>query len=283
MTEALGDFVKNGLEQADTSSFPLVLRDMELNAKRLNHELDPNHQYAIELSCGKVGSIQITPGWNGNINVSATNIELSFSFSAIKAMSNGVKQAMSGSEDSDLAAALAASREEQQAASAPPAAPGALGRHAARGSTSLHRACFCSAHDTSEKRHKLPQPEVRECALCKKSMSSTYRDFKLCATCSGRGQQCLLCGISVNGQQDHAYREHAHLSQHPEAHAYNQQVPHSLFDDGRGALLGKLLGMLPSRDFWNACTTEGCQVSTPEFVQQDRVLHSGVVVRRLVN
>jgi len=111
--DALGDFVLKGLDEADTSSFPLVLRDMELNAKRLNHECDPNGEQAIRLTAGTIGNVTVTPRWTGSIEVVASNIQLSFSFSATQAIRNSVKQAMRSNEDPDLAAALAASLDEQ--------------------------------------------------------------------------------------------------------------------------------------------------------------------------
>ena len=38
--EMLGPYVEKGLEQSDLSSFPLVLRDIQLNAKYLKNQFD---------------------------------------------------------------------------------------------------------------------------------------------------------------------------------------------------------------------------------------------------
>jgi len=114
--DALGDFVMKGLDDANISSFPVVLRDMELNAKRLNHEFDPKGEQAIRLTSGTIGNIKVTPRWTGSIEVVASDIQLSFSFSAMQAIRNGAKQAMRSNNDDDLAAAIAASLEEDEQA-----------------------------------------------------------------------------------------------------------------------------------------------------------------------
>jgi hypothetical protein len=201
LKEALGDFVLNGLEHNDMCSFPLELRDIELNAKRLNHHFDECHNQAIELACGKIGSVKVAPGWMGNIKVVATDIELNFSFSPTKAMSNGMRKAMGGEDDTALAAAIAASMKQQQQQPQqeqqhqqqhqvhllvdPPAPP-----------TSMNCPRFCASHDSSEKRVKC-DPAMKQCLYCGTKRRCTYKEFFCCPSCADMKQQCMICGTSV--------------------------------------------------------------------------------------
>merc|ERR1719171_1277776 len=92
LKESLGDYVKRGLEKADLGTFPLVLRDLHLNEKKLQEEFDENRDSAVQLTAGKIGHVKVTPSWMGTVEVFATNIELSFSFSPTQALKNQMKQ-----------------------------------------------------------------------------------------------------------------------------------------------------------------------------------------------
>mmetsp|Transcript_94508 Transcript_94508/g.148765 ORF Transcript_94508/g.148765 Transcript_94508/m.148765 type:complete len:375 (-) Transcript_94508:136-1260(-) len=185
LKDTLGDYVKKGLERADTSSFPLVLRDLQLNEKKVQQEFDEDGTSAISLTSGKIGSIKVTPGWMGTVEVLATNIELSFAFSATKAMAN----AMKGNDDvGDYQAEEVAP--QVAAAPPPPCAPR-----------------FCCNHDSSDKRVKC-EPVSRACKSCGMEVVSSYKDFQLCPPCSDKEQRCLICGTHAPKSSSYIPQNH---------------------------------------------------------------------------
>merc|ERR1719253_2063613 len=92
LKDTLGEYVKGrALEKSDLSSFPLVLRDLQLNEKKVQEEFDELRESAVQLTSGKIGTVKVTPSWLGTVDVLATNIELTFSFSATQALKNQLK------------------------------------------------------------------------------------------------------------------------------------------------------------------------------------------------
>jgi len=306
LAETLSGFVTKGLEQANVSSFPLQLQNLELDAKRLNHELDSRGESAIRLEAGKIGNITVTPGWMGNVEVKASCVELSFSFSAMKAASNGVKRAMDGTSDDDLAAAIAASLEEAQrqanpkaAIPAPPPAadlcprkppapcanddqpPPAPSPLPPQGFAPSEHACYCAAHDCSEKRPKTDRVQTDQCMRCGKKVHSTYAKLALCVSCSVTRNQCMICGspaaipaqqLPNEAPQEFAAAFFAHFIPPAQADvasaAWNPGKEHRAQSHMRGnqhskhrvptespqeGLLEAFICMLPGGEAWKAC------------------------------
>lgn len=167
LKDALGEYIKKeSLNKTDFSSFPLVLRDLQLNEKKVQEEFDELHESAIQLTCGKIGSIKVTPSWMGTIEVLATNIELSLSFSPTQALKNGMKPKEVDDGYYDVVA--------------PPVPPPNCPPR------------FCCAHDTSAKRVK-GEPVTKECQYCGVTLTSSYEGFKLCPPCSEKEQKCMIC------------------------------------------------------------------------------------------
>lgn len=173
LKESLGEYIKgNGLGKSDLSTFPLVLRDLQLNEKKVQEEWDELHESAVQLTDGMIGSIKVTPGWMGTINVVATNIELNFSFSPIQAAKNSLKPSTQADDGHD--------QQQAQAQGPPPMCPPR----------------FCCNHDTSDKRVK-GDPAYRDCKSCGITLQSSYKDFQLCPPCSEKEQRCMICGVNA--------------------------------------------------------------------------------------
>jgi len=169
--ESLGEFVKGGLENVD-GSFPMTLRNLKLNEKAVQKEIDEVAGFGpVELSDGTIGSITLKPGWMGTCEVVATDVVLNLSFSPARAM----KGAMQGEGQDD---------EEQHAGGpvmmGPPPVPPR----------------YCRNHDTSEKRTKV-QPQMRECRSCHMIFQTNYSEVVLCPPCSEGEQRCMICGSSA--------------------------------------------------------------------------------------
>lgn len=172
LKEALGEYVKgNALQKTDFSSFPLVLRDLQLNEKKVQEEFDEFNDSAIQLTCGKIGSIKVTPSWMGTVEVVATNIELSLSFSPTQALKNQMKPQQADDQF-----------EKYDTAPPPNCAPR-----------------FCPSHDTSDKRVK-GDPVSRDCKACGITLTSSYKDFRLCPPCSEKEQKCMICAAHAPKQ-----------------------------------------------------------------------------------
>jgi hypothetical protein len=180
LKDHLSEYVKGrALEKADLNAFPLVFRDLQLNEKKVQEFWDEDHDSATELTSGKIGMVKVTPGWLGTVDVHVTNIDLSFSFSATKALANSMKPEKAEEWcDSQTAAQSGPPHKEQRAAPGPPP---------------LCPPRFCSAHDTSEKRVKC-EPRFQDCGKCGIRLQSSYKDFKLCPPCSEQEQKCMICG-----------------------------------------------------------------------------------------
>lgn len=306
LAETLSGFVTKGLEQANAASFPLQLHNLELNAKRLNHELDSRGESSIRLEAGKIGKITITPGWMGNVEVKASDVELNVSFSAMKAASNGMKRAMDGNDDDDLAAAIAASLEEAQtqtnqkgtARAPPPVAdpcprkppapcanddqlPPAPPPLNPQGFAPSEHACYCAAHNCSEKRPKTDRVQTNQCMRCGKKVHSTYAKLALCVSCSVTRNQCMICGSSADIPSQQLPNE---APQEFAAAFFANFMPPAQADDANAAwnpgkerqaqsckrgnhhaqnraatespqegLLDAIIGMLPGGEAWKAC------------------------------
>lgn len=168
LQEHLADFVKGpALQRADLSSFPLTFRNLELNPKKVQELYDDDNTSAVEFSSGKVGLVTVSLGWLGNIDVSVSDVELSFAFSPTKAL----KKSMAGE----------AAEQYGSAAPEPEAPPAPCAPR------------FCNDHDSSEKREKT-EPCFKECKKCGIRVQSSYKDFQLCPQCSDKDQKCMICG-----------------------------------------------------------------------------------------
>jgi hypothetical protein len=178
--DSLGDYVKRGLGKSDIS-FPMVLRNLELNEKKVQEIWDEERDSALQLTKGVIGSVKIEPGWMGNIEVTATNVQLSFSFSATQALKNKMKP---DTEHIDSGCNHGGGGPAPWEPPAPP--PNCPPR-------------FCSAHDTSDKRVK-GEPVSRDCQNCGITLTSSYEGFKLCPPCSEKQQRCMICGCHASKQ-----------------------------------------------------------------------------------
>jgi hypothetical protein len=166
LKESVGEYLKgNCLEKNDLSSFPLVLRNLQLDEKKVQSEFDETNDSAVQLTQGKIGTVKITPSWMGTFEVQVTNVELSFSFSPTQALKNQMKPKEA---------------EESYEPSAPVPPPNCPPR-------------FCCAHDTSDKRVKC-DPVSRPCKICGIVLQSSYKDFQLCPPCSEKEHKCMICG-----------------------------------------------------------------------------------------
>jgi len=168
------DYVK-GLDKADLSSFPVALRDLQLQPKGVNEALEDT---PFTLEQGSIGRISITPGWTGNVEVEATGIKLNLSFSAMKA----AKLAMQPSDVYNTDEVFLTGAYSPNAR--PPPNPASIPPR------------FCPDHDSSDKRQK---GEPRECACksCGITFMSTYKQVELCSMCSDQQKRCLICGKSA--------------------------------------------------------------------------------------
>lgn len=169
----LSEYIKGrSLERADLSSFPLVFRDLQLNEKKVQEFWDEDHESATELTSGKIGMVKVTPGWLGTVDVHVTNIDLTFSFSATKALANSMKpkEVDNGCDGHGATPA-----------GPPPNCPPR----------------FCCNHDTSDKRIK-GDPVSRGCKSCGIQLTSSYKDFQLCPPCSEKEERCMICGVHAS-------------------------------------------------------------------------------------
>jgi len=171
MNSMFKDYVY-GLDKADTSKFPLVLRDLQLKPAKVNEDLEDT---PFILDNGKIGMIKINPGWTGSVELDVTGINLNLSFSPIKAAKLAMKPADPeyNTEEIFMTGAYAPPKPTPYDPTIPPR--------------------FCNKHDTSEKRVK---GEARECSCrtCGMTFTTTYAEVTLCGMCSERQKQCLICG-----------------------------------------------------------------------------------------
>lgn len=161
-----GEYVE-GLHNLDTSKFPLTLRDLKLKPNKIQEELDEDGKFPFDITDGRIGSISVNPGWMGSVEVVATNVVLSFTFSPMKAM----RAAMKGPDQEE---------QVQEVARPGPPPPPVPPR-------------YCSMHNSSEQRPKV-EPRFRECMSCHLKVQTNYADFTLCPPCSEKEHRCMLCG-----------------------------------------------------------------------------------------
>lgn len=185
LESTFGEFVEN-LNNIDASSFPLTLKGLKLKEKRIQEELDEDGGFPFDITAGRIGSVTVSPGWLGDVEVVANNIVLNFSFNAMKAMRKAMKTDQDGAE------------EEEQMHAPPPA-----GIYAQRGAPmqpAMQLAPvpprYCSKHSTSEQRTKV-EPRMVECTKCHLKVQTNYLEFALCPQCSDHDQRCMLCGGSA--------------------------------------------------------------------------------------
>lgn len=184
LQNTLGEYVSGGFKNIDASKFPLTLRDLKLNEKRIQEDMDEDGSFPFEFSNGKIGSISVNPGWLGGVEVCATDIVLNFSFSAVRAM-NWAMKAEEPEEEVE---------EEFQMNPMAPIAPSAMANQPVPPVLMAPR--YCTAHDTSEKRMKI-EPRLQECMGCHTNIQTSYADFTLCPGCSNLQKQCMICGASA--------------------------------------------------------------------------------------
>lgn len=160
-----------GLDKADTSQFPLVLRDLQLKPAKVNEDLEDT---PFILDSGKIDYVKINPGWTGSVELDISGIHLNLSFSPMKAAKLAMKPSEPeyNTEEIFMTGAYAPKP-------APPD-PNVPPR-------------FCKKHDSTEKRVK---GEAREwsCKTCGITFMSTYAEVTFCSGCSERQKQCLICG-----------------------------------------------------------------------------------------
>jgi len=173
MTSIFEDYVY-GLDKADASQFPIVLRDLKLKPAQINADLEDT---PFVLDSGKIGLVKIAPGW-GNVEVEVTGVKLQLSFSAYKAAKLAMKpsEPQYNTEEIFLTGAYAPQQQVPNPANVPPR--------------------YCPKHDTSDKRVK---GEARECSCksCGISFMSTYEQVVLCSMCSDMEKKCIICGAEA--------------------------------------------------------------------------------------
>eukprot|EP00929_Paragymnodinium_shiwhaense_P100168 TRINITY_DN62299_c0_g2_i1.p1 TRINITY_DN62299_c0_g2~~TRINITY_DN62299_c0_g2_i1.p1 ORF type:complete len:420 (-),score=86.88 TRINITY_DN62299_c0_g2_i1:299-1558(-) len=177
----LGEYV-SGLENAG-AGFPLQLNNLKLKEKKVQEELDDTGDCPFDVNDGVIGSVTITPGWMGGVEIRATNIVLNLSFNAMKAMKRAMRpdepeQYYETMVDRDVppGVGMGGMPPPPQMAPQVPVAPR-----------------FCCNHDTSEKRVKT-EPCFKECKSCGVRLQTSYADFMLCPPCSDGQRRCMICG-----------------------------------------------------------------------------------------
>lgn len=184
-----GEYV-DGLDKAQGASFPLVLKDLKLKAKKIQEEMDDGDgNLPFDITGGKVGSITVSPGWMGNVEVVASNIVLNFAFAPMKAMNKAMNRKSDEDEEDNEPVPQqqiqGRSMQQMQAQCSPPPAPAAPVPPR-----------YCTRHGTSEQRVKV-EPRMVECGSCRTTVQTNYSEFTLCPGCSDREQRCMLCGCSA--------------------------------------------------------------------------------------
>lgn len=188
MHELCGEYV-DGLQKADMTSFPVMLRNLRLKPAKVNEELE---DVPFNVESGSIGLIKITPGWTGYVDVEASGIKVNLSFSPSKAASNMMKPQTPTYDNRDL----------QDIFMTGPNAPGAVPMPVAPPTPVAPR--FCSKHDTSDKRVK---GEARECICtnpsCRMCFTSTYAETTICPPCSQKEKRCLICGAAAEKETNY--------------------------------------------------------------------------------
>lgn len=183
---SFGEYVE-GLDKAQGASFPLVLKDLKLKEQKIQEELDEGDgNFPFDITSGKVGSITVSPGWMGTVEVTASNIVLNFAFAPMKAMNKAMNRKNEDEDEEDDEPVpqhrLQGMPMQQMQQRGPPPAPAAPVPPR-----------YCTMHGTSEQRVKI-EPRMVECASCHTTVQTNYSEFTLCPACSEREQRCMLCG-----------------------------------------------------------------------------------------
>lgn len=173
MKHVLDDFVV-GLDKADTSQFPVVLRDLQLRPKRVNEELEDT---PFTLSNGRVGMVKINPGWSGDVDVEASGIKLNLGFSAMKAARLAMTPGAPEYNTDQIFMTGNYAPVMPDPASVPPR--------------------YCTLHNTSDKRKKTAARNC-ECKSCGITFMSTYAEVVLCSSCSDQEKRCIICGAGAD-------------------------------------------------------------------------------------
>jgi len=177
LQNSLGEYV-SGLDKIDVGKFPLTLRDMKLRTKKIQEDMEEEGNFPFDISDGKIGSISVSPGWMGTVEIRATDIVLNFSFSPMKAMRRAMQNDEGGNEEDQYHA------EPHRTMAPPPPQPVNVPPR------------YCSAHGTSDKRVKV-EPRFMECVSCHTKLQTNYAEFTLCPPCSEHQRSCMICGGSA--------------------------------------------------------------------------------------
>eukprot|EP00746_Dinoflagellata_sp_MGD_P013539 gnl/MRDRNA2_/MRDRNA2_129299_c0_seq1.p1 gnl/MRDRNA2_/MRDRNA2_129299_c0~~gnl/MRDRNA2_/MRDRNA2_129299_c0_seq1.p1 ORF type:complete len:579 (-),score=73.82 gnl/MRDRNA2_/MRDRNA2_129299_c0_seq1:30-1766(-) len=179
MEGALKSFLKDTLEEyvsglqnvsSITLAEPIVLKDLALKPDAVNELVeDVGGKCPFSVSSGKIGSLSMKASWLGNLIITATDVELTLGFSAVKAM----QCAMAAGEEEP-------EHEEECQPVCQPVGPPPVAE-------------WCSRHDASEKREK-GEPLHRDCKSCGTSITSNYAEWSLCPYCSANQHRCMICG-----------------------------------------------------------------------------------------
>lgn len=177
----------SGLDNLEGSSFPITLRDLKLKEKKIQEDMEEHGGGCpFDLTDGRIGSIVIKPGWTG-VEVLATNIALSLTFSPMKAMKRAMRNDAEDLEE-DYQNQVPWEQQQRMSVCHPPPPP--------------VPPRFCVNHDTSDKREKC-EPQMRECTRCKMKLQTNYRDFTMCPPCSEKEARCMICGANAPKKGDH--------------------------------------------------------------------------------
>lgn len=179
LNTTFGEYVE-GLHSLDMSTFPLKLRDLKLRPSKIQEELDEDGTFPFNITDGRIGTVTVSPGWMGTVEVVASDIVLNFSFSPMKAMRGAMKQ----DEPEDTYAQGPGQWDARGGPRRPPPPQQPPAPVPPR---------YCTDHGKSEQRMKV-EPRFRECQSCRMKVQTNYSDFTLCPPCSDREQRCMLCG-----------------------------------------------------------------------------------------
>ncbi|CAE8725650.1 unnamed protein product [Polarella glacialis] len=182
----------DGLHQLDCSRFPITLRNLKLKERKFQEGMD---DAAFAFQDGGIGAVRMNVSWSGEIQVTATDVTLNFSFSPYKLM----RRAFQGPE-TEKDHQEAEDDEEDQENHVPLDVQQRLAAVYPSTGTSVHpvHPCFCAKHNASENRTKA-EPHCFQCRSCKIMGQTNYAETVLCPSCSDRQKRCMCCGTtSVN-------------------------------------------------------------------------------------
>lgn len=188
------------------STLPLKLKDLKMREKNIQDLLDEDSFFPFDITDGRIGSLSLTPGFFGTLEVAVTGIVVNLSFSPMKAMRAAMAPSPSGSssdsEDgnvgghSNRTATASARRHGGGSIQGPPqrqwrqpawqpVAPAPVPPR------------YCEEHGHSDKRSKV-EPRFKECRGCRLKIQTNYAEFAYCPPCSERERRCMLCGSAAS-------------------------------------------------------------------------------------